>query len=108
MRRFVFLLALSLAACDQPAPQPSRKPTGEHGYHAKVNALPSRLRDGVLFRAIRSGGGEACQDVKQVVDQPPAKNGDPAWLVTCSDGAEWYVQLGDDGTALVTAVRTAP
>lgn len=98
-------IALALAACEQQPAPPKPAPV-EHGYIARVAALTPREREGVLFRAIQSGGGAACQGVKQVENLPKTPQGQPAWRVTCDDGYQWAVALADDGTATVTGART--
>jgi len=108
MTKFAPLLgALLLAACGQPAPAPtnSAAATTEHGYIAKVQALSPGERAGVLFRAIGKSGGTGCQGVTQVETMPPSNSGQPTWRVTCGEGSQWMVALGDDGTALVTGTR---
>lgn len=108
MARASLLVGLVLlAGCDQapaPAPQNSSTPA-EHGYIARVQALPPGQREGVLFRAIQGGGGSACQGVKQVDTMAPLPSGQPAWRVTCIEGSQWRVALADDGTAYVTGAR---
>lgn len=104
------LAAVLLAACGQtaePVANRSAATAGEHGYIAKVKALGTSQREGVLFRAIRSGGGASCQDIKQVDDKPATRDGQPAWLVTCIDDSQWYVTLADNGTATVTGARAS-
>lgn len=106
MRRVTPALVLLATACGQPAPPPAPKPKPtESGYIARVQALPPGQRDGVLFRAIRASGGQACQEIKQVETAPPVRAGQPHWRVTCIDGSQWSVSLADDGTALVTGAR---
>lgn len=108
MIRFPLLAPLALlAACHAQAPAPAPSPS-ESGYIAKVQALSPGLRDGVLFRAIKSGGGAPCQGVKQAEVRPPSKAGQPIWRVTCTDGSQWLVMLSDDGTALITGARDNP
>jgi len=94
---------LPLAACGDPAPAPRATPA-ETGYIAKVQALSPREREGVLFRAIQSGGGDngRCHEVTRVESMPPAKTGQPTWRVTCTGGGQWLVVLGDNGIAQVT------
>lgn len=97
-----------LAACGQPAPQQTNTASPapkETGYIARVQALPPGQREGVLFRAIRSSGGQSCQEIKQVEPLPTPPSGQPAWRVTCLDGGQWRVALTDDGTALVTGAQ---
>jgi hypothetical protein len=110
-----------LAACGQPASTPAdtatnaASPAVEHGYIAKVQALNPGQRAGVLFRAIEKGGGKDCQGVAKVdaigtresttrtaAGTSASSAGQPTWRVTCSEGSQWTVTLGDDGTALVT------
>jgi hypothetical protein len=105
MTRAALLLPLALAACGDPAPQAPPKPK-ESGYIARVQALTPGQRDGVLFRAIQAGGGQACQGTKLVEPLSPLRNGQPRWRVTCEEGSQWLVSLADDGTALVTGART--
>ena len=97
-----------LAACgaQEGTPAPTNNTAAEeHGYIARVQALPAGQREGVLFRAIQSGGGSACQGVKQVDNLPATPAGQPAWRVTCMDGSLWRVALADNGTAYVTGAR---
>lgn len=94
-----------LAACGQPAPSPTANAAAETGYIARVQALSSGQRAGVLLRAITKSGGEGCQGVTQVETMPTSKAGQPTWRVTCAEGSQWMVVLGDDGTALVTGAR---
>jgi len=97
-----FVALLPLAGCGDPAPQPRATPA-ETGYIAKVQALSPREREGVLFRAIQSGGGnQKCHEVTQVEAMPPAKGGQPNWRVTCTGGGQWLVALSDNGIAQVT------
>ena len=96
----------ALAACGDPAPTPKATPA-ETGYIARVQALTPREREGVLFRAIQSGGGgRQCHEVTQVEPMPPAKGGQPIWRVTCTGGAQWSVALQDNGVAQVTGAAT--
>ena len=108
MKRAV-LLPLLLAACGSPAPAPAPsrpKPPAEHGYLARVQALSPARRQLVLYRAVLSSGGDACQDVKQVVPLPASRDGLPTWELECTgNGGQWLVGIRDDGTALVSAVR---
>jgi len=94
---------LPLAGCGDPAPAPKATPA-ETGYVAKVQALTPREREGVLFRAIQSGGGDngRCHEVTGVESMPAAKNGQPNWRVTCTGGGQWLVSLADNGIAQVT------
>lgn len=106
-QRFLLLAPLlALGACGDPAPAPKAAAT-ETGYIARVQALSPREREGVLFRAIQSGGGNRqCFEVTQVEPMPPAKGGEPSWRVTCSGGGQWLVTLGDNGIAQVTGAAT--
>jgi hypothetical protein len=102
--RAIILAAVALTACQQataPAAKPSPTATG---YIAKVQALPPAQRDGVLLRAILAGGGPGCQGVAKTQPQPP-HNGQPIWIVTCTEGSQWLISLADDGTATVTGAR---
>lgn len=109
MRNAVLLAPLAvLAACQSPtdtAANNAAAAPAEHGYIAKVQALPPGQRDLVLFRAIQKGGGSACQGVTGVETLPVNKLGQPMWRATCAEGAQWLVTLSDDGTALVTGAR---
>lgn len=102
----LFSVAL-LAACSQPAPTATNTAAaaGEHGYIAKVQALSAGQRAAVLFRAIQKSGGKNCQGATQVENMPPSNSGQTVWRVTCAEGSQWMVALGDDGTALVTGAR---
>jgi hypothetical protein len=105
--RLLFLaVLLPVAGCgpsSTPAPAPKPKETG---YIARVQGLTTGQREGVLFRAIQAGGGQACQGIKLVESLPPQRPGQPSWRVTCDEGSQWLVSLADDGTALVTGART--
>lgn len=107
-RVLVFAPLAMLAACGQPAPAPSPTTAAESGYIARVQALSPGLRDGVLYRAIKGGGGKPCQGVAQTEVREPAKTGQPIWRVTCTDGSQWLVMLSDDGTATITGARDNP
>lgn len=100
----LFAVVALLAGCDKPAPAPP-KPPAETGYIAKVRALTPGQREVMLFGAIQKGGGQACQGIDKVESMPATRIGQPVWRVTCSEGSQWSVALGDDGTALVTGAR---
>ena len=105
-RSLALAAALLLAACQQAAAPANTAVPAEHGYIAKVAALSPREREGVLFRAIQSGGGATCQGIKKVEDLLHTPQGQPVWRVTCDDDYQWSVVLADDGTATVTGART--
>lgn len=100
-------LVLAPTACGRVPEASGNAAIGEHGYIARVQALPPRQRDGVLFRAIQQGGGAVCQNVAQVETMPATRAGQPVWRVTCSEGSQWAVALADDGTAVITGARDA-
>ena len=108
MRQSAPLALLLLAGCGGPAPSTTGNAAAtaaESGYIARVQALTPRQREGVLFRAIQNGGGQACQGVDKVEALAPTK-GRPNWRVTCPGDSQWLVTLSDDGTAIVTGARS--
>lgn len=72
-------------------------------YQAEVIALPKRLQDGVMLRAIRDAN-LTCQQVTELrrVDD---RGGKVRWRVVC-DGTEPYVvEITPDGTARIRSRR---
>ena len=93
-------LALTLAACGQPAPQqnaaaPAPTPTVETDYLQRINALPPKQRDVVFYRALDDAGSD-CQAVSGSEPRAPVE-GRPAWTAHCEDGRDWVVILQDNG-----------
>jgi hypothetical protein len=102
---------LLLAGCGQPASQgnnatPAPMPGAADDYLARINRLPPRQRDTVMFRAIDDAGLD-CQAVTSSAPRE-AVAGRPAWTAQCDNKRVYVVVLqpggimqvlgGDDGT----------
>lgn len=112
IRRFAFVAATLLAACNQPAPTAvnATDPAASNSEGSATNtadaiaSLNEAQRNAVLFRAIRDGN-EACQEITATTATQSLDN-KPAWLVTCDKRQQYTVVLRNGDTALVTPVTT--
>jgi hypothetical protein len=91
---------LLLAGCGQPAPQgnnatPAPTPGAADDYLARINRLPPRQRDTVMFRAIDDAG----LDCQGVIGSAPreAVAGRPAWTAPCDNKRTYVVVLQPGG-----------
>lgn len=113
IRRFAFVAASLLAACNQPASttvnaaDPAVANTGDSATNTAdaIASLSEGQRKAVLFRAIRDGD-EACQEITEATATQSLDN-KPAWLVTCDKRQRYTVVLRGNDVALVTPVTTA-
>lgn len=109
--RLALTMGMALAACGSPPAEQTAvtntaTPPAQHGYIAKVLALPPRQLNGVLYRAI-DDAKQKCQGIADTVRQAD-RNGKPVWAVRCTEGSAWLIALGDDGMADVTGLPAQP
>lgn len=93
--------AVALAGCakSEPADQATANTAATTDYLAKIEALPEGQREGVFLRAIRDAG-QPCQGVTKA-QSTKTGDGKPAWAATCTDGPNYVLVLGQDGTMTV-------
>ncbi len=72
-------------------------------YQAEVIALPKRLQDGVMLRAIRDAK-LSCQQVTELrrVDD---RSENVRWRVVCDNTEPYVVEITTDGTARIRSRR---
>lgn len=106
MRTIMAILsgAALLAGCgggtdSQPEPVTSPTPAALSETQERIVALPKRLQDGVMLRAIRDAG-LTCQTVTELT-RVETRADRIRWRVVC-DGTEPYVvEITPDGTAQI-------
>jgi hypothetical protein len=107
---FALLAALTLAACDNSQPQQAqtnatsiRVRSNEQEQLHKLDAFNLAIG---LKRAIYDAG-YACRRVTDAGFVGTYKNLD-MWMAKCSDGRDWAVFAGPDGSAQVRDCRDVP
>lgn len=96
--------AVLLAGCGSASdegqnPAPSPTPAVLSETQKRIVALPKRLQDGVMLRAIRDAG-LTCQTVSELT-RVETRSDRIRWRVVC-DGTEPYVvEITPDGTAQI-------
>lgn len=102
--------AALLAACGG-APEPdsgtnavvANMPADLTNYQAEVIALPKRLQDGVMLRAIRDAKLN-CQQVTELT-RVEDRGGKVRWRVVCDSTEPYVVEITPDGTARIRSRR---
>jgi hypothetical protein len=97
---FWALPLVALAGCGQSSSPgngatPAPAPGAADDYLARINRLPPRQRDTVMFRAIDDAGLD-CQSVTSSAPRE-AVAGRPAWLTHCDGGRDYVVVLQPGG-----------
>lgn len=69
----------------------------------QVVALPSRLQEGVMLRAIRDAG-LTCQSVTELT-RVDDSGGNVRWRVICDKSEPYVVEIGQDGMARIRSRR---
>lgn len=109
--RALYLLPLTLAACQQPAAEgntagentaAATAPAGFSPTQLRVIELPEAQQQGVFLRAIRDGDAP-CQGVAESNRQAD-QNGNPVFVARCTDGPVYALAIDATGTAQVTRV----
>lgn len=108
--RALFLLPLTLAACQQPADGNAAgentasvtAPAGFSSPQRRLIALSAAQQQGVLLRAIRDGEAP-CQGVTESTRQPD-QDGNPVFVARCTDGPVYALAIDRNGVAQVTRV----
>lgn len=98
----IVLPALALAACDSQAPrqsQPVKTIQVRSAEQEQLHQLNEMNRAIALKRAILASGYR-CRRVESSGFVGPYKNLD-MWTATCSEGRQWAVFAGPDGSAQV-------
>ncbi|MCR5872384.1 MULTISPECIES: hypothetical protein [unclassified Sphingomonas] len=72
-------------------------------YQAEVIALPKRLQDGVMLRAIRDAK-LTCQTVTELT-RVEDRGGKLRWRVVCDNTEPYVVEITPDGTARIRSRR---
>jgi len=106
MRTMMAILtgAALLAGCgdgSDGAPQPaaSKTPLVLSDTQKTIVALPKRLQDGVMLRAIRDAGLE-CQTVTELT-RVETRADRIRWRVVCDSTEPYVVEITPDGTAQI-------
>ena len=105
MRRvpIAILLTLSLAACDPVPSGPTATATAAADpMEAKIDALPVKLQQTTMFRAIRDGG-YTCQQIVRFEKKPPVE-GHATWVAECDDHGQYVITLQPGGIFWVSGV----
>jgi hypothetical protein len=100
--------AAALAACGQPAEQPTNQTqikvrSAEQEQLHKLNALNLAIG---LKRAIYDAG-YTCRQVTDAGFVGPYQSSD-VWMARCSEGRDWAVFAGADGSAQVRDCKDLP
>ncbi len=99
--------AVALAGCggasDEAAPAPAQTPAEFSKVQKEVIALPKRLQDGVMLRAIRDAK-LSCQSVTELT-RVDDRGGKARWRVVCDDRTPYVVEITADGTAVIRQRR---
>ncbi len=96
--------AVLLAGCgggDETVPDPaaSKTPAVLSDLQKRVVALPKRLQDGVMLRAIRDAGLN-CQQVTELT-RVETRADRIRWRVVCDTTQPYVVEITPDGTAQI-------
>jgi hypothetical protein len=96
--------AVLLAGCgggDENVPDPaaSKTPAALSDLQKRVVALPKRLQDGVMLRAIRDAGLN-CQQVTELT-RVDTRADRIRWRVVCDTTQPYVVEITPDGTAQI-------
>ena len=112
MRTMMAILAgaLLLAGCggasepgSDAAPTPAQTPAEFSKVQKDIIALPKRLQDGVMLRAIRDAK-LSCQSVTELT-RVEDRGGKARWRVVCDDRTPYVVEITADGTAVIRKRR---
>ncbi|WP_156442567.1 hypothetical protein [Sphingomonas sp. CCH9-H8] len=82
-----------------PNPAASKTPLALSETQKKVVALPKRLQDGVMLRAIRDAG-LTCQAVTELT-RVETRADRIRWRVVCDNSEPYVVEITPDGTAQI-------
>lgn len=82
-----------------PDPAASKTPLTLSETQKKIVALPKRLQDGVMLRAIRDAGLE-CQNVTELT-RVETRADRIRWRVVCDNTEPYVVEITPDGTAQI-------
>lgn len=103
MTRLLLTLAtLTLAACSGSFDPQDADPTSLSNSADELEALPPKLREIALYRAIRDAG-QSCNRIVNIW-QLPSRDGRSRWQVRCDSSGDNRIQLAPDGTAQVTSL----
>lgn len=97
--------AVLLAGCgggadeNVPGPAASKTPAALSDLQKRVVALPKRLQDGVMLRAIRDAGLN-CQQVTELT-RVETRADRIRWRVVCDNTEPYVVEITPDGTAQI-------
>lgn len=83
----------------QPDPAASKTPAGLSETQERIVALPKRLQDGVMLRAIRDAG-LTCQQVTELT-RVETRADRIRWRVVCDSTEPYVVEITGDGTAQI-------
>ncbi|MFN4095780.1 MAG: hypothetical protein ACK4GG_03330 [Sphingomonas sp.] len=101
--------AVLLAGCGggsdsgDAVPTPAPTPTEFSKVQKDIVALPKRLQDGVMLRAIRDAK-LSCQSVTELT-RVEDRGGKARWRVVCDDRNPYVVEITTDGTAVIRRRR---
>jgi hypothetical protein len=104
MKYPVLLLALALAACDQPAEQPTAAPAATaqpNAFNERLQTMHESLRRATLMRAIIDSG-QICRRVIEAEYRGPFQNLE-MWTAQCEKAGRWGVFIGNDASVQVRA-----
>lgn len=105
MRTMMAILtgAVLLAGCgdgsEAPDPAASKTPLALSETQKRIVALPKRLQDGVMLRAIRDAG-LTCQSVTELT-RVETRADRIRWRVVCDNTEPYVVEITPDGTAQI-------
>ncbi len=80
-------------------PAAAKTPAAFSEVQKKIIALPKRLQDGVMLRAIRDAK-LTCQSVTELT-RVEDRGGKARWRVVCDDREPYVVEITPDGTAQI-------
>ncbi|OYX49095.1 MAG: hypothetical protein B7Y97_09520 [Sphingomonas sp. 32-66-10] len=101
----IFAGAVLLAGCgggsDQNVPDPaaSKAPAALSDLQKRIVAMPKRLQDGVMLRAIRDAE-LTCQEVTELT-RVETRADRIRWRVVCDNTEPYVVEITPDGTARI-------
>ncbi len=102
-RLVIVACAMMIAGCDgtngAPDPVASPTPVALSDIQKRIVALPKRLQDGVMLRAIRDAG-LTCQTVTELT-RVETRADQIRWRVVCDETEPYVVEITPDGTAKI-------